>query len=94
MGQVFLFDSDSLVLNVHPNQPAAMASFTAYVKIGFQPRRDCQSAVSVHRLKGILHQVEKDLCQLSSVAAYRGQAGIEAFLNRDARLFRRLRFEQ
>src|SRR5262249_48876536 len=84
VGQVFLFDSHSLVPDVYPVQPASIASFTAYMATAFQRRRDSQSTASVHRLKGIFHQVEKNLCQLCSVAADRGQAGIEMFLNRDA----------
>ena len=39
LGQVFfLFDTDSFILEVHPDQSAAIASFTAYVKVGFRLR--------------------------------------------------------
>ena len=35
MGQVFFFDSDSFILDVHPDQPASIAALTANVKVGF-----------------------------------------------------------
>src|SRR4249919_4240489 len=88
MGQVVLFNSDTLILDVHPNQPAAIASLTTDVKVGFHPCRHGQGAASVHRLKCVFHQVEKNLRQLCSVAADRRQAGIEAFLDSDAQLVR------
>src|ERR1700754_1981405 len=44
MGQGFFLYFDSVILDVHPNQPAAVASLAANVKVGFHPRRDGQRA--------------------------------------------------
>ena len=76
-------------------QPAAVASLTADVKVGFHPGRHCQGAASVHCLKGIFHQIEKNLRQLGAVAADRAAgSGRIAFFTVMLCSGRGLRFEQ
>ena len=51
--------------------------------IGLMESSQCDGAVFVQGVNGIVQEVEKDLLQLTGVAGYGGQAGIELLLNGD-----------